>query len=236
MSLDLTSGDRVKVPSYSSVAAEYYDADRHPTCRNFRDASRSFLRDAVGATLRAGSALEVGAGAALLPELAPNGFDRLVLLDKSEAMISYSRKFNQIANLVVGDALALPFGDNTFSLIVASLADPFNDIRFWNEVCRILRSGAYCMFTTPSYEWASFYRRRSVQEYQDAAFFQLASGEHLHLPSLIQPEIIQREMISRAGLVLVETRSISFTAIPEPHSPKILGCEKIVTGYTVRRP
>ncbi|WP_414645883.1 class I SAM-dependent methyltransferase [Bradyrhizobium sp. 26S5] len=235
MSRALSSADRVKPQSYSSVAAEYYDAERHPTCRNFRDASRSLLRDALCIIPRSGSALEVGAGRALLGELAPKGFDRLILLDKSEEMISYSRGFNQIADLVVGDALSLPFEGNTFSLIVASLADPFNGPRFWNEVRRTLKLGAYCVFTTPSYEWASSFRMRSAYEQQGAAFFQTREGERIYLPSFVEPEASQRKMIESAGLHLLQITSIGTAAIPEPHSPKIRGCESVVSGYIVQR-
>jgi SAM-dependent methyltransferase len=235
MSRALASAGRLKLQSYSSVAAEYYDAQRHPTCRNFRDASRSLLQEALGVIPRSGSALEVGAGDALLGELAPNEFDRLILLDKSEEMISYSRKFSQIAELVVGDALALPFESNTFSLIVASLADPFNEPRFWNEIQLTLKFGAYCVFTTPSYDWASSFRMRSAEEQRGAALFHTRRGERIYLPSFVEPEAAQRRTIESAGLRLLQTKSIGATDIPEPHSSKIVGCDSVVSGYFVQR-
>jgi ubiquinone/menaquinone biosynthesis C-methylase UbiE len=226
---------RVRLNTYSSVADEYYDAQRHPTCRNFRDASRTFLRDILSQLSCSGLALEVGAGDSLLGELAPTEFDQLTLLDKSERMISHSRKFERIANLVVGDALALPFASGAFSLVVASLADPFNGPQFWNEVQRTLKSGAHCIFTTPSYEWARSFRTHSVHEQNGAALFQLLGGEQVYLPSFIEPEASQIEMVQSAGLRLLDIRNFGPAAIPEPHSSKILGYESILTGYVVQR-
>lgn len=197
--------------------------------------SHAFLRHALGKLPKSGLALEVGAGDALLGQLAPRVFDELILLDKSEEMISYSRKFEQIARLIVGDALALPFCNNTFSVIAASLADPFNEPQFWNEVQRTLKSGGYCVFTTPSHEWASSFRKRSPDEQKGAAFFQLRGGERVYLPSFVESEVSQIKMMQRAGLRLVEMKSFGSTAVPEPHSSKILGSQSILTGYVVQR-
>jgi ubiquinone/menaquinone biosynthesis C-methylase UbiE len=221
--------------SYASVAPEYYDAQRHPTCRNFRDASRHFLRDALCCLRWSGLALEVGAGDSLLGELAPNTFDKLILLDKSEDMLCYSRRFNDVANLVVGDALSLPFASNTFSLIVASLGDPFNVPKFWSEVRRTLKAEAYCIFTTPSYDWASSFRERSPAEQNGAALFELSNGEHLYLPSSVEPEPSQLEMMKDAGLSLIKKNNFGSDSIPGPHSTKILGCSNVVTGYLLQR-
>lgn len=229
------SSTQLKLDTYSSVASEYYDAEFHPTCRNFRDASRLFLREALLNLPREGWAVEVGAGASLTGELGPGTFEKLILLDNSEAMLSYSRRFQSFADLVIGNALALPFSDRSISLIVASLADPFNASRFWNEVHRTLKVGAHCIFTSPSHEWASSFRQKSTSEHEGAALFQLRSGKHVYLPSLVQPEDSQFEMIRRAGLSLVATSSIAADAIPQPHSPKIRGCKTIVSGFLVRR-
>lgn len=229
------SSTRLRFDSYNSVAAEYYNAELHPTCRNFRDASRSFLHEALSSLPRRGWAIEVGAGDSLAGELGPAAFERLILLDKSEAMLSYSRKYRLFADLMIGDALALPFADNSISLIIASLADPFNVAQFWSEVQRTLKIGAHCIFTSPSYEWASSFRKQSIGEQEGAALFQLRSGEYVHLPSLVQPEESQIEMMRQAGLVLVSTNSIAADAIPQPHSPKITGCKVIVSGFVVQR-
>jgi hypothetical protein len=227
--------DRPELNSYSRVASEYYDAELHPTCRNFRDASRFFLRAALLNLPRKGWAVEIGAGDSLAGELGQTTFEKLVLLDSSEEMLSYSKKFQDFASLVIGNALALPFSDSSISLIVASLADPFNVCEFWNEVYRTLKVGAHCIFTSPSHEWASSFRQNSTGEHEGAALFQLANGEHVYLPSLVQPQDSQIEMIRQAGLRLVAKKNITADAIPKPHSSKIAGCNVVVSGFVVQR-
>jgi hypothetical protein len=133
------------------------------------------------------------------------------------------------------ESSTIPVRRRSISLIVASLADPFNGSRFWDEVHRTLKIGAYCIFTSPSYEWASSFRRKSTDEREGAALFKLRSGERIYLPSLVQPEASQIEMIRRAGLSLVVASSVTADSIPQPHSPKITGCRAIVSGFVVRR-
>ncbi|ACF01507.1 Methyltransferase type 11 [Rhodopseudomonas palustris TIE-1] len=224
----------LKLDTYSRVASEYYDAQLHPTCRNFRDASKSFLRKALAGVARGGWMVEVGAGDSLVCELGHTAFGKLVLLDKSDSMLSYSAKYRHLASLVVGDALALPFLNNSISVMVASLADPFNVPEFWSEVRRALRVGGWCIFTSPSYEWARSFRLESTDELQGAALFQLRSGERVHLPSLVWPEDAQVEMIRRAGLTVVSTNAVGIDALPTPLSPKILGCKIVVTGFVIK--
>lgn len=219
---------------YATVAAEYYDESRHPTCRNFRDASRVFLETSLAAVALRGVTLEVGAGYSLLGELAETSrleFEQLLLLDSSVEMLSYSRRFSSSAKIVVGDARELPFADATVSLLVASLADPYNVESFWREAARCLRKGGQCIFTTPSYDWATSFRPSSENERQDAAYFELRSGQRLYLPSVIKPEAEQRKMIFDAGMEVLEVTSLRTDVIPPPYSGKIFGCDSVVTGY-----
>jgi ubiquinone/menaquinone biosynthesis C-methylase UbiE len=225
-----------KLHPYTAVAAEYYDADRHPTCRNFRDASRVFLSSSLNSLERKGVTLEVGAGSSLVAEFVEKKLmssERLILLDSSSEMLAYSKCFEQNAALVVGDALALPFASQSISLIVASLADPFNILQFWREARRSLEYGGHCLFTVPSYEWASLFRQASGYEREGSAFFRLASGESVYLPSSIRSTVDQITMMSSTGFRLVTTMSITADSVPSPHSSKISGCKEIVTGYLV---
>jgi ubiquinone/menaquinone biosynthesis methyltransferase len=69
--------------------------------------------------------------------------DRLVALDFSPAMLEAGRKKALRAELVVGDAAALPFADAEFSVVVCgfgvrNLADPVAGAR---EVRRVLKPG-----------------------------------------------------------------------------------------------
>lgn len=222
--------------TYSAVATEYYDAKIHPTCQNFRDGSRAFLATSLDKVDRAGITLEVGAGNALLGELSKGNriqFEQMILLDSSREMLAYSKQYEHMAQLIVGDALSLPFSARSVSLMVASLADPFNIPLFWQEAHRSLKTGGRFIFTVPSYEWASSFRRISEHEFADTAFFQLRSGERIYLPSLVKPEAEQASMMSSFGFRVVKTSGIAVDAIPLPHSPKIMGFKNILTGYIV---
>ncbi len=219
---------------YAAVASEYYDENYHPTCHNFRDASRTFLRTSLGVHPVSGLTLEVGAGQSLLGELvefADLRFERLVLLDRSIEMLSHSQRFSAIAHLVVSDACQLPFKDRSISLIVAALADPYNVEAFWFEVARCLKKGGRCLFTIPSYEWASSFRRSSITEREDAAYFELRNGQRVYLPSIIKSRIDQESMIRGAGLEVSKVSNLAKDMISLPHSKKIQNCDSVVTGY-----
>jgi ubiquinone/menaquinone biosynthesis methyltransferase len=69
--------------------------------------------------------------------------DRMVALDFSASMLELGRHKAPAAELVVGDATALPFADGTFAAVVCgfgmrNLADPAAGAR---EVARVLRPG-----------------------------------------------------------------------------------------------
>lgn len=219
---------------YSSVAAEYYDAERHPTCRNFRDASRFFLSEALQVVQSRDRGLEVGAGDSLLAELEGEAFEQLTLLDNSKEMLSYSKRFQGLARLVVGNALALPLRDSSISLVVASLADPFNLPLFWSEMKRVLEKGGYGIVTLPSYEWASSFRKNTIREREGAALFKLRTGQQVHLPSNIRSEHEQLGLMSSFDFKQVLAKNVTLADIPLPHSPKLFGFNSIVTGYLIR--
>jgi SAM-dependent methyltransferase len=220
--------------SYAAVASEYYDENCHPTCRNFRDASRAFVQASLDGHSLRGLTLEVGAGQSLLGELSEFAGlrpERLLLLDSSIEMLSHSQRFEGMAHLVVSDACRLPFADKSISLIVAALADPFNVEAFWLEVARCLRIGGRCLFTTPSYEWASSFRLSSRNEQEGAAYFELKNGQRLYLPSIVKSPIEQEKMIHDVGLEVSKVSNLTVDMISGPHSKKIQDCESVVTGY-----
>jgi ubiquinone/menaquinone biosynthesis C-methylase UbiE len=149
-------------------------------------------------------------------------------------MLSYSKRFQGIARLVVGDALALPFPNSSISLMVASLADPFNLPLFWSEMRRVLEKGGYGIVTLPSYEWASSFRKNTLREREGAALFKLRTGEQVHLPSSIRSEREQVGLMSSFGFKQVAAKNVTLADIPLPHSPKLFGFDAIVTGYLLR--
>ena len=139
--------------TYDDLALEYYDSGRHPTCANFREASRdllvSWLRELGRPDTRV---LEVGAGSSVVSEwLAEDkrSVARFVATDLSLRMLRYSMAHGSNADFVVCNAQQLPFAAGSFDLVVSSLGDPYNTITFWKEVTRVLTIGSYALFTTP---------------------------------------------------------------------------------------
>src|SRR5260370_39454471 len=84
----------IALGTYEDVALEYYDAARHPTCANFREATRIGLRRRLR-TGRTGNEtyFEIGAGKSLLlEELIGQSLPlkNVSLIDSSPTMLKHS--------------------------------------------------------------------------------------------------------------------------------------------------
>src|SRR5580658_7644900 len=100
-----------KPSSYEDVAAEYYDSERHPTCANFRGASRLLLRTwLVGK--RNTRLCEIGAGKSVVAEILSDlGYPlgHVTLVDDSPSMLGYSKHWiRDGAKLELGSSSHLP--------------------------------------------------------------------------------------------------------------------------------
>lgn len=229
----------IGVGSYEQLAVEYYDADRHPTCANFRQASRALFAQLMP-EFPANRSCEVGAGDSLLAELLHRrGHDLrgLIVTDDSASMLEYSRKWEpRGAQLVVAAAESLPLPDCSLLLVAASLADPYDDNAFWSEVSRVLAPGGMCVVTTPSITWAE--RFRVDGQRPDAARFELEDGTLLDVPSYIRAPAQEWELIQRHHLERVDEAAVTLDAISKPISHKLLGLkvtDPVVVGYVARR-
>lgn len=239
--------------TYGPLAQEYYDAGCHPTCANFRQASRIVLEAWIGEIWpEEGVVCDVGAGASLLAEIVHGlglPMARLLLTDGSPAMLKHSTEWGlRGATLAVAPAENLPVATNTVGLLVASLGDPYNSREFWREAGRVLSPGAAAVYTTPAHEWATSYRPVERGEGPAAppadnfgtALFLLRDGSEHRVPSLVLSERGQSDLIEAAGLKVEQVRHVLLSEIAGPAlSPKltITGEEtEVVTGYLVRRP
>jgi len=231
--------------TYETLATEYYDAIRHPTCANFREASGQVLSQWLDELpLGKGWLCEVGPGKSMLAELV-NGrtyaMGRLVLVDSSLSMLAHSKKWAALgANLILGDATMLPVPSGSLELLVSSLGDPYNDIRFWKEASRVLRHNGFCLFTTPSYDWASTFRGNADRETITWAQFELSDGRRVRVPSYICPVDEQIKAVVENGLSVVRVVHIPATALKLTHlSPKLLLgrglTATVVTGYLITK-
>jgi SAM-dependent methyltransferase len=230
-----------KPSSYEDVAAEYYDSERHPTCANFREASRLLLRAwLVGK--RNTRLCEIGAGKSVVAEIFSDlGYtlEHVTLVDESPSMLSYSKPWiRDGAKLELGSSSHLPFAASEIDLIVSCLGDPYNGAPFWQEVQRVLRNGGECMLTTPSYDWATNFRRKTHSDL-GSALFELADGTQLLLPSVILSPTDQTALVESCGLQVRKIQHVSVESLSgQSISPKLLvGSQlKVVTGYVVAKP
>lgn len=226
--------------TYDDIADEYYDAVLHPTCRNFRELSEIFFQEELVGVLSADSrVLEVGAGASIsAPIMHAAGclLDNLTLLDKSEAMLSYSRRWIEAgAHQVVGDAENTGLRSNSFDLLAASLADPYNSPAFWQEAFRILRPWGKILVTIPSPDWSWNFRKPGEL---DVAEFTLKGGRQLFVSSLVLSDMEQRKLISSAGLIVEKAISYALTRLSSRISPKLIEAEdgRVLSGFVAYRP
>lgn len=230
------------IEKYDSIACEYYDPRRHPTCQNFGELSERFLRTHVVSHFREDRwSLEIGVGRSLIaPILAEVSavLDHIILLDNSAAMLAHSAEWTPVgASLLVCDARAVALRDGLAHLVVASLGDPYNYLPFWIEVRRLLAADGTCLFTLPSIEWAERFRDASAA---DRAEF-IVAGQTVAVPSNIISVEAQVNMIAAAGLRVDEITGYPAAALASDRSSKLdvlndaIADVPVVRGFVVRR-
>ncbi|WP_296612402.1 methyltransferase domain-containing protein [Sphingomonas sp.] len=209
---------------YDAVADHYYNAELHPTCAAFRAASIQLIRSLAPEKPTNGIIVELGAGRSSIPEsVAWWNVRPLVLVDESPAMLAYSNHLASASvTLVNADARQTGLPTATAGLVVASLADPYNDRKLWDEIKRLLRPDGTAIFTTPSFEWASRFRPNGQAADQDNAEFLSPDGRASALPSLILSRDDQKDMIAKAGLLVLTIEGRSPTQVTEASAaPKL---------------
>lgn len=227
--------------SYDRLADEYYDSVRHPTCANFRAASKILLNSQIELIEPNKKVCEVGCGMSEVAEILHDSkkrVDHLFLLDESIRMLSYSFRWaNKGARLLQGNSMALPFQLKSLDAIVASLGDPYNEPKFWGELERVLKPGGAVLFTTPSYEWKTKFREDNMQDFAE---FILKNSEHVITRSWIFDEESQIQTIERAGFLVEKIDAVKANTLTETNlSPKIIDVAKqngdIVKIYVARK-
>jgi ubiquinone/menaquinone biosynthesis C-methylase UbiE len=208
---------------YDLVAAEYYDAQRHPTCANFGELSVRFLGERILKLAPPGSRiLEVGAGRSIVaPILADAGrpLASLTLLDESAAMLAHSAEWqSRSVAMIVADACATALRAANYDVIVASLCDPYNRPAFWQEMTRLLSPNGCCLATLPAHEWVACFRDGGKI---DDAEFVLADGRRIAMPSFVPPVERQLAMVAAAGLQVIDMATFSAADLTGTPSPKL---------------
>lgn len=224
--------------AYHKIAPEYYDSNRHPTCANFRDASARGLRIWFDRCCDPYTHLiEVGAGKSIVLEyLNKSGIQlsKFLVTDASPIMLNYSRNLKTgREQFKVASAEHLPALDGEFSVLVASLGDPYNNFSFWCEAYRILRPNGKILFTTPTHEWATCFRRNKDK---NIAEFELSDGQKIFAPSFIFSVDEQVDLMRSAGFRTLAIREVWLNEIDNSCiSTKLtlaeLSCVPIVRAY-----
>jgi SAM-dependent methyltransferase len=207
-----------KIPeesSYDSVAAEYYDEKLHPTCADFRSASRIYLEKLFDEVRPAGRFADIGCGRSLLTDFQSHN---LVLIDNSNQMAGQNAPSFEKRLLNVEQEC---FGEGEFDWIFAVLGDPYNSLKTWQNIYRALKVGGQCVFILPSVCWARKFRSRENEERPNFARFVTSNGSTVFLRSLVVDPDQQREMIADAGLSLVAIEHVLVGDLPFVRSPKI---------------
>lgn len=220
-------------PTYDAVGAEYYDDLRHPTCADFREASLILLRRIFHEDHPTGRIADIGCGRSQVAEVARGS---LVLVDESSEMISLNGEDHEsrVINIVEET-----FGDAEFDWIFAVLADPYNEVRAWENISKALKPNGRCVFITPSYSWATKYRTPSMGEVAGKARFDLRSGRSIFLPSTILSPARQRELVLSVGLQVVRVEHVLVRELSKVRSEKISSAldenDPILDVYWVRK-
>lgn len=207
----MTDAETVMLSDYDEIAEEYYDAKRHPTCANFRDLSKAWIKRLLeAAERRYDSCLEVGAGRSILAELKKEGLTqigRLAISDKSSKMLEHSRDLAAFCNThFVLDAEApsrlLPEHVNSYDLIVCSLADPYNSEALWHSLRYLVKRNGTILFTTPSLDWAESFRLQYQEGLLEVASFAMRREQNVVVRSTILSPQKQIELCRKAGFVV----------------------------------
>lgn len=231
--------------TYGFLAEEYYDETLHPTCSNLREASKELIREIIrsGGLGQFKNVLEIGAGKSLLIELIEEegfSFEKILITDSNEAMLQHTKNIIRDINceIKVLDAEKTGFVDQSFDLIISSLGDPYNTLKLWFEISRILSKNGLCIFTTPSFDWSQKYRGNSLNH--KFAEFLTKDNELVKVPSFIYDYNGQNEILSKAGLEIVKTYDYKLNELQQ----KIISSKlkisdnkelTIVTVYLVRK-
>ena len=231
--------------SYDQIASEYYDPVKHPTCSDFRRATRMLLeRFILNSSDIVNPSLEVGAGRSLVAEAF---FDHsitlqnLTLTDASGPMLRHSEHWSaNVAKIIVAEVEHLPFVDESFDFIFACLGDPYNTRETWRSLWRVLSNSGQLFFTTPAVEWVNYFRRHHQNGRTGVAEFAIDGDRQVYVPSYVLPTDEQIELMKASGLKVGSVGSvllseISGGAVSSKLETPLGGNLPIVTAYVASR-
>ena len=183
--------------NYDPIASEYY-ATGHDTSRAFDAATTDYFSTHSPMDVGDGLLLEVGAGTGSSSKHLNIPENRIVQSDISEAMLLLEPRERSWLR-VRCDARDLPFLPSSFSAVTAFLFDPYNTLKFFEQVRRVLRVGGVFIGTLPNATWG-FALRDSMGHPRDQAIFRVRSGETIAVRSILSERQALKQQLTQAGL------------------------------------
>lgn len=128
-----------------------------------------------------GKCLEIGCGDGVWSRILKEHVQELVALDLSCRRIEIARKDNPEVKFILSDARELPFKDKSFETIYAlevieHLPSYAEQVRFLQEISRVLEEDGVCLISTPNKPWFRLYswilRERHPTHFSELNYFQ----------------------------------------------------------------
>jgi SAM-dependent methyltransferase len=207
---------------YNMISSEYYD-EKHITSRNFDYATDAFFRENLlkfKKYLQTNRlCLEVGAGRGNTERYLRIGYDKIILSDINQRMLSHAP--DEYLLKVITNAKETPFFSGSFQLITAFLFDPFNTIEFYKEISRILKPGGFFIGTLPHCKWGRTLRSE-INIDIDKTQFILKDGTVLQTDSFLSDFDELKQYHRKNNLEVVEYCDIFLPPNTEKISDHIL--------------
>lgn len=210
---------------YDAIADEYYD-ERHITCRNFDNTTKSSL---VGNLFPVpdGKLLEIGAGRGRAGEFLGVDHSRIVQLDNSQPMFDLDDR-EECSLKVLADACDIPLASGQFTSVVGFLIDPFMGLDCLAEAHRMLMPNGRILFTLPTHQWGTVLRTRLGIDEMTTRFNVLDTEKTVVLPSILHPPARITEMLQLVGFRDIEILDHALPDGEQPVSPDITSvCESL---------
>lgn len=213
----------MKESSYEIIADEYYD-DIHLTSRNFDTSTFHYCSGEKYSLPSEGLVLELGAGkgnANKYFQIQPN---RIIQTDISRSMLSIQPRENCLLALTC-NALDLPFIEESFSIVIALLYDPYNKPILYDEIYRVLKRNGIFIGTMPHYIWGSTLRFLLGTKQDIAKFRKYRSSvvDHIvELNSYLMDDERLSQVILQSGLEIMKLQDLFLPENIQAVSPDII--------------